>query len=222
MKERLSNEMIVLRATKEVWDGCVCNLGYGMPTMVGLFIPESIKVIFHAENGILGYGHPLSADERDKLDFQLINASGQFVHREAGMSFFDSAACFAMIRGGHVDLTILGGLQVSEKGDLANWRIPGRLGGMGGAMDLAVGAQKVIVVMEHTSKDGEPKILKECTYPLTGKGCVDTIITDVAVIEVTKEGLVLKELAPSWTVEEVQALTEPKLIIHRELKEMEL
>jgi len=222
MKERLSQETIALRAAKEFWDGCVCNLGLGLPTMAGLFIPEGIRVIFHAENGVLGYGRVLTADERDEWDFQLINASGQFVQRQPAMSFFDHALSFVMIRGGHIDLTILGALQVSEKGDLANWRIPGRSGGMGGAMDLAVGAKKVIAVMEHTTKEGQPKIMRECTYPLTAKECTDVIITDVAVIEVTKEGLVLKEVAPGWAAEEVQALTEPQLIIAKDLKEIEL
>ncbi len=222
MKERLSNEAIGLRAAKEFTDGCICNLGYGLPTTAGLFVPESIRVVFHAENGILGYGRVLTADERNEWDLQLINASGQFVGRQPAMSFFDHALSFAMIRGGHIDLTILGALQVSEKGDVANWRMSGRSGGMGGAMDLAVGAKKDIVVMGHTSTEEKPKILKQCTYPLTAKECVDLIITDIAVIEVTKSGLVLKEVAPGWTAQEIIDLTESPLSVDKNLKEIEL
>lgn len=222
MKERLSTEVICMRAAREFWDGQVVNLGYGIPTLCSAFVPEGIRVIFHTENGALGYGSPLTIDQRDQWDPQLVNASAQFVTWLPGMSLFDHATSFGMIRGGHVDLTILGGLQVSEKGDLANWRIPGAIGGMGGAMDLAVGAKKVVVTMEHTTKNDEPKILKECTFPLTATECVDLIITDLAIIEVTKQGLVVKEIAPGWTVDEVQALTEPKLIVAEDLKEIEL
>ncbi len=222
MKERLSTEVICMRAAKEFRDGQVVNLGYGIPTLCSGFVPEGMRVIFHTENGALGFGQPLTIDQRDQWDPQLVNASAQFVTWMPGMSLFDHATSFGMIRGGHIDLTILGGLQVSEKGDLANWRIPGAIGGMGGAMDLAVGAKKIVVTMEHTTKKDEPKILKECTFPLTAEECVDLIITDLAVIEVTKPGLVLKEIAPGWTADEVQALTEPKLMVAEDLKEIEL
>jgi len=222
MKERLSTEVICMRAAKEFRNGMVANLGYGIPTLCSAFVPEAMRVIFHTENGALGFGSPLTIDQRDQWDPQLVNASAQFVTWLPGMSLFDHATSFGMIRGGHIDLTILGGLQVSEKGDLANWRIPGAVGGMGGAMDLAVGAKKVVVTMEHTTKKDEPKILKECTFTLTAQECVDLIVTDLAVIEVTKQGLVLKEIAPGWTVDEVQALTEPKLLAAEDLKEIEL
>ncbi len=222
MKERVSTETICMRAAKEFRDGIVVNLGFGIPTLCSAFVPEGMRVIFHTENGALGYGPPLTIDQKDQWDPQLVNASAQFVTRLPGMSFFDQATSFGMIRGGHIDLTILGGLQVSERGDLANWRIPGAVGGMGGAMDLAAGTKRVIVTMEHTTKKNQPKILKECTYPLTDRECVDLIITDLAVIEITKQGLLLKEIAPGWTVDDVQALTEPKLMVDEELKEIEL
>jgi len=157
-------------------------------------------------------------------DPNLINAFGQTMTPQPGMSFFEQAEAFAMIRGGHLDCCVLGGLQVSEKGDLANWVVPGRqvVGAVGGAMDLACGARMLIVLMTHNTKEGEPKILKECSYPLTAKGCVDLIVTDIAVIEVTRSGLVLRETAPGWTAEEIQALTEPALITDKDLQEMKL
>jgi 3-oxoacid CoA-transferase B subunit len=222
MKERLSTEVICMRAAKEFRDGQVVNLGFGIPTLCSAFVPEGMRIIFHSENGVLGFGPPLTADQKDQWDPMLVNASAQFVTWLPGMSLFDHATSFGMVRGGYIDLTILGGLQVSERGDLANWRIPGGTGGMGGAMDLAVGAKRVVITMEHTTKKNEPKILKECTFPLTAKECVNLVITDLAVIEVTKQGLVLKEVAPSWTVDEVQALTEPRLIVAEDLEEIEL
>lgn len=222
MKQRLDETTIALRAAREFPDGAVVNLGYGMPGLCSLLVPEGRRVIFHTENGALGFGPALTEEQRDQWDFYLINASSQFISWQPGMSLFDHATSFGMIRGGHIDITVLGGLQVSEKGDLANWRAPGRTGGMGGAMDLAAGARKIIVTMEHTTKDNKFKIVRECTYPLTAKECVDLIVTDLAVIEVTKQGLVLKEFAPGWTVEEIQELTEPKLIIAEDLTEMEL
>jgi len=222
MKQRLDETTIALRIAKEFKDGDVVNLGYGLPTLAGMFIPEGIRVIFHSENGILGYGAPLSADEKDQWDPCLVNASAQFVTKLPGMSVFNCCDAFGMIRGGHVNVAVLGGLQVSEKGDLANWIMPGRAGGMGGAMDLAASGGRVIVGMEHTTKKGEARILKKCTYPLTAPECVSLVCTDLAVIEVTKKGLLLKEIAPGWTADEVQALTEAKLMVAKDLKEIEL
>ena len=220
MKPRLDRETIAMRVAKEFHDGDVVNLGIGIPTLASSYIPEGRQVIFHTENGALGFG-PIAPEGEEDID--LINAGGQFVTRLPGMSFFHHADSFAMIRGGHVDITVLGGLQVSEKGDLANWLSPERgVGNIGGGMDLAVGAKKVIIAMEHTTKDGTPKIVKECTYPLTAKECVDLIATDLAIIEVTKEGLLLKEVAPGWTPEEIQALTEPRLLVAEDLKVVEL
>ena len=220
-KQRLDEQTIALRAAKEFQDGMIVNLGTGMPTLCGQYIPAGREVLFHTENGALGFGPIASTPE--EADANLINASAQLVTRRPGMAIFDHAESFGMIRGGHIDMVVMGGLQVSEKGDLANWMLPGRgVGSIGGGMDLAFGAKKVVIVMTHTTKEGEPKILKECTYALTAPRCVDLIVTDIAVIEVTKEGLLLQEVAPGWTAEEVQALTEAKLIIAPDLKEMEL
>ena len=220
MKTRLDEQTIALRAAKEFEDGMVINLGYGMPGLCANLIPEGRTVYFHSENGVLGYGE-LSSDE--EKDYELINASDQPVTRLPGMSFFDSAVSFDMIRGGHIDLVVLGAYQVSREGDLANWGRPGRPAtGMGGAMDLAVGCKRVIVMMLHTTRDGAPRIVKRCTFPLTARRCVKRIFTDLAVIEVAQEGLVLKEIAPGWTAEEVQALTEARLIIADDMKEIEL
>ena len=220
MKIRLDEQTIALRAAKEFKDGCVVNLGYGMPGLCANLIPDGRRIFFQSENGVLGYSS-LAAD-KDK-DFEMINASDQPITPELGMCFFDSAASFEMIRGGHIDMVVLGAYQVSEKGDLANWGRPERLAtGMGGAMDLAVGAQKVIVTMLHSTKDGKPRIVKKCTYPLTARHCVSMIFTDIAVMQVTERGIVLKEVAPGWMAEEIQALTEPKLIIASDMKEIEL
>jgi 3-oxoacid CoA-transferase B subunit len=221
MKERLDEQTMALRVAREFKDGMIINLGFGIPTLAANFIPEDIEVIFHAENGCLGYGSMPTTPEQE--DFHLVNATGTFATPRPGMCFFDHAESFTMIRGRHIDLCVLGGLQVSEKGDLANWTIQlGRPGNIGGAMDLAFGAHHLIAVMTHTTKNNEPKILKECTYPLTAPRCVDLIVTDISVIEVTPDGLLLKETAPGWTAAEVQALTEPKLVISKELKQMEL
>lgn len=224
MKERLSRELIAMRVAKELFDGAVVNLGIGIPTLVSSFIPEGIQVIYHTENGALGFGPVVNAEEfEEKADIDLVNASGQYVAPLPGMCFFHHADSFLMIRGGHIDVTVLGVIQVSEKGDLANWMFPGRgVGNIGGGMDLAFNAKRVICATEHTTKDGKPKIVKQCSIPLTAPQCVDLIVTDVAVMEVTQEGLVLKEIAPRWTVEEVQALTEPELIIASDLKEIQL
>ncbi len=220
MKMRLDEETIALRAAKEFEDGMVVNLGYGMPGLCANFIPEGRTVFFQAENGVLGYG-PLLTDE--EKDYELINASDQPVTFLPGMCFFDSALSFDMIRGGHIDVVILGAYQVSEKGDLANWGRPGRPAtGMGGGMDLALGGKKLLVMMLHNTKEGGPRIVRQCTFPLTAKNCVKKIFTDIAVIDVTKEGLILREVAPGWTAEEVQSLTEAKLIIAEDLKEIEL
>lgn len=221
MAERLDEQTMALRVAREFQDGMIVNLGFGIPTMAANFILGDKEVIFHSENGCFGYGRAAITEEEQ--DFHLVNASGQFVIRQLGMSFFDQAESFCMIRGGHIDLCVLGGLQVSEKGDLANWLIPGREpGGIGGGMDLAFGATRLVVVMTHTTRDNKPKILKKCNYSLTAPHCVNLIITDIAVIEVTADGLVLKETAPGWQVEEIQALTEPKLKIAADLKEIML
>ncbi|MGL5256573.1 MAG: CoA transferase subunit B [Proteocatella sp.] len=214
----MSRELIVKRVAKELKDGDVVNLGIGMPTLVANYIPEDMDVTFQSENGFLGLG---PAPEEGKEDKHLVNAGGQPVTIKPGGMFFDSATSFAIIRGGHVDVTVLGALQVDEEGNLANWMIPGKMvPGMGGAMDLVVGAKRVIVAMEHTAK-GAHKILKKCQLPLTAAKQVNTIITEMGVIEVTKEGLVLTEIAEGYTVEDVQAATEATLIISKELKKME-
>jgi 3-oxoacid CoA-transferase B subunit len=210
MKNRLDEQTIALRAAREFPNGSVVNLGYGIPGLCANAIPEGRTVFFQSENGMLGYGH--LADDAEK-DYEMINASDQPVTSLPGICFFDSATSFDMIRGGHIDIVVLGAYQVSEKGDLANWGRPGRPAtGMGGGMDLATGAKKVIVTMLHTAKSGDPRIVKNCTYPLTERQCVKLIITDLAVIEVTGEGLILKEIAPGWNIAEVQDLTEPNLL----------
>lgn len=219
-KERLERDVIAMRVAKELPDGAIVNLGIGIPTLVSNYVPEGRTVVYHSESGVLNCG-PL-ADEGEE-DIDLTNAGGQFLKMVPGMSFFSSADAFAMIRGGHVDVTVLGAMQVSEKGDLANWMLPERgVGNIGGAMDLASGAKRMIVAMEHTGRDQKPKIVTECSFPVTGAGCVSLIVTDIAVVEVKKEGLVLLEVAPGWTAEEVQALTEPRLILSQDLKEYEL
>jgi 3-oxoacid CoA-transferase subunit B len=200
----LTRELIAMRVARELRSGMVVNLGIGLPTQVANFAPEG--VVFQAENGILGYGGIEEDDAR--FDPELINAGGQPVRILAGAAYFGSEASFAMIRGGHIDVAVLGGLQVSARGDLANWLVPARGGGsIGGAMDLAIGARRLIVAMEHTTREGEPRILSECTYPLTGMACVNLIVTDLAVIEVTVDGLALREVAPGITVADVVART---------------
>ena len=220
MKTGLSRELIALRAAKLLTEGMYVNLGIGLPTLVSQFIPLGLEVILHSENGILGYGHIAGDDE---MDFDLVNAGLQPITLMPGASFFHHADSFAMIRGGHLDLTFLGGYQVSEKGDLANWMTPQEtVGAIGGAMDLVCGSKKVVVLMQHTMQSGEPRIVKECTYPLTGKGVVNSVITDLALIDVTATGLLLKEVAPGITVSDVQAVTEPELIVSPQLRTMEL
>jgi 3-oxoacid CoA-transferase subunit B len=220
MKAGLSRELMALRAVKELSEGMYVNLGIGLPTLVSQFIPEGMEVVLHAENGVLGYGRITT--EAEEMDVDLVNAGLQPVVLRPGASFFNHADSFAMIRGKHIDLAILGGYQVSEKGDLANWTTSvERVGAVGGAMDLACGVKRVIVLMQHVTPSGEPRIVRECTYPLTARGVVNTIITDLAAIEVSSGGLILKEIAPGWTPEEVQSLTEPKLIVAPDLKEIE-
>lgn len=208
-------EVIARRAALELKDGYLVNLGIGLPTMVPEYIPEGVNVILQSENGLIGVG---ASPEPGKEDKNLTNAGGGHVTLERGASCFDSATSFGIIRGGHVDVTILGALQVDEKGDLANWMIPGKLTpGMGGAMDLLMGAKKVILAMEHTAK-GRHKIMKKCTLPLTAVGRVNMIITEMGVKIITPEGIMLVEINPKFTVEEVQAATEAKLIISKDLK----
>lgn len=221
MEQGLTRELIALRVAKELKDGMYVNLGFGLPTLTSLFLPEGIDVILHAEHGILGYSG-IVADETN-ADFDLVNAGGQPTMLLPGASIFDLNTSFVMIRGGFIDVAVLGAYQVSEKGDIANWAVGGsRVGGIGGAIELAVGAKRLIVAMEHIDKNGKPKIVKECSYPLTARACVDTIITNLAYIEVIPEGLLLKEVAPGITPEEVQAVTEPSLMIADSLIEMEL
>ena len=224
MKERLSEETIAMRVVKELKDGDYVNLGAGIPLLCAQFIPQDKEIFYQAEQGVVGYTKTLLEDEWEIADLDYVTAGGEFIHPSIpGMSFFDIGTSFDMIIGKHLDYTVLGGLEVSEKGDLANWSWgPIETGGIGGSMDLAVGAKKVIIAMTHTDKKGNPKIVKECKLPLTAKECVDLIVTDLAVIEVTPQGLLLKEVAPGWTVEEVQALTQPKLIIADDLTEMTL
>ncbi len=221
MKQRLDRDTMGMRAAKELKDGDCVNLGFGIPTLCALYVPDGVR--FETEAGLLGYGRLVMADEIDKADWHYIDASGRFCTPAPGMAIFDVVTSFAMIRSGRL-ISIMGGFQVSEKGDLANWNTGGdALGGtIGGAMDLAVGSRMVIITMEHTTKEGKPRIVKKCTYPLTAKESVDLIVTDLAVIEVTPGGLLLKEVAPGWTADEIQALTEAKLIISPDLKEVEL
>ncbi len=219
--ERLDEQTMALRATKEFEDGMVVNLGVGIPTLCSNFVPPEKEIIFHSENGIIGFGSIVT--DPDEADENLINAGVQPVRSRPGMAIVDHAESFVIIRGGHIDLTVLGALQVSDRGDLANYTLPGKeVGSFGGGQDLAFCAKRVVAVMTHTTREGAPKIVTDLTSPVTAPACVNLIITDIAAIEVTSEGLLLTEAVPGWTADEIQAITEAQLRVAPDLREMEL
>ncbi len=216
----LTKELIAKRIAKELKDGYYVNLGIGVPTLVANYIPDGIHVTLQSENGLLGMG-PFPTEE--KVDADLINAGKQTVTTLPGSAFFDSATSFAMIRSGRVDLTVLGAMEVNDKGDISNWKIPGKMvKGMGGAIDLVASAKNIIVAMMHTNKGGESKLLKECTLPITGLNCVKKVVTNLCVLDVTERGFELKELAPGVTVDMVREATEGRLVVEGDIPEMEL
>jgi 3-oxoacid CoA-transferase subunit B len=221
LERKLSREQIAERAAQELPDGAYVNLGWGIPNLIASYVPASAGVIFHSENGILGMGPRARAGEED---YDLVDAMKAPVTILPGGAYFSQVDAHMMTRGGHLDLAVLGGLQVSERGDLANWKVPGAKfsGGIGGAMDIAVGSRRLIITMEHVTKNGEPKIVKVCSYPLTALQCVTTIVTDLAVIDVVPNGLQLREVAPGVSADEVQSVTEPKLIVPARVPEMRL
>ena len=215
---RLDRISIAKRAARDLIDGSTVNLGIGIPAMCADYLPAGVELRYHAENGILGFGELAKPNEGDP---NLMDAGGKFPKRIKGMAFFDSVESFNLIRGGHIDVTVLGGLQVSKKGDLANWMIPKRgIGSIGGAMDLAASAKRVVIAMEHTTKSGIPKVVNECTFPLTAKNCVSQIITDIAVMDVDKKHgqLILREAAPGWSFEDIQARTDATLVVQSTLR----
>ncbi len=221
MKYKLNEEAIAMRVAKEITKGSVVNLGLGIPSLVANFVDEDMDIMLQAEVGLLNYGEIVT--QPTESDWDYVDAGGHPIRLKPGTSIFDSVAAHSMIRGGHIDVAILGALQVSERGDLANWWRPElSLPNIGGAMDVASGANRVLVAMEHVTRDGKFRIVKKCSLPLTARRCVNTIFTDIAVIDITPEGLVLREVVPGWSPEEVQQLTEPRLIWKREPAIMEL
>ena len=220
-KQRLTREQIAQRTAFELPDGAYVNLGFGIPNLISKYVPAGITIHFHSENGILGMGPRAQPGEED---YDLVDAMKVPVMLLPGAAFFSQADAHSMTRGGHLDVAVMGGLQVSEKGDLANWKVPGAKGsgGIGGAMDIATGARRLIICMEHSSKNGAPKLVRRCTYPLTALVCVKTIVTDLALIDVTPQGLLLREIAPGFTPKEVQQVTEPVLILPDRIPEMRL
>jgi 3-oxoacid CoA-transferase subunit B len=220
-KPRLSRQQIAQRAALELSDGDYVNLGFGIPNLISDYLPPGITVYFHSENGILGMGPRAKPGQED---YDVVDAMKVPVTLIPGAAFFNQAEAHMMTRGGHLDVSVMGGLQVAENGDLANWKVPGSKGsgGIGGAMDIASGARRLIICMEHNAPDGAPKLVKRCTYPLTGLACVKTVVTDLAVVDVTPEGFMLREVAPGFSAEEVQAESEAKLLVRGRVPEMRL
>lgn len=219
MKITLTEEQMAKRVVREFSDGSYVNLGIGLPTLCASYLEPSKKVFFHAEHGVLGYGPTVTKDSWSEANFDYVDAGLRFFEKKDGMSFFDMSVSFSMIWGRHLDVSVLGAVEVSGDGDLANWTFGSvESGGIGGSMDLAIGAKKVIAMMQHLNKKGISKVVSKCNYPLTAKKCVDLIITDICVLEVSSNGLILREVAPGWSVEEVQSLTQPGLIIFDNVK----